>query len=154
MQKFVDVSSQAGNGLAPIESSRGSLIDDLDNDGRLDIIVMNSRTRPTLMHNESLPESHWLELQLAGTRGTRDGVGSQVILQAGGKSQILELHSGRGYQSHFGSRLHFGLGAVNKIDKLEIRWHGGEVQELKQLAPNRIYLIRQGHAPVPLEVDN
>jgi hypothetical protein len=152
-QKFVDVSNQSGSGLRPIESSRGSVIEDLDNDGRPDIVVLNSRTLPSVLRNESQAASgNWIELQLTGIDCNRDAVGSQVTIFAGGQPQILEVHSGRGYQSHFGSRLHFGLGSAEFVEQLQIRWHAGELQEISQISANRVYEVVQGDQPVPLEV--
>ncbi|MCS7238464.1 MAG: CRTAC1 family protein [Thermoguttaceae bacterium] len=124
--RFRDISRSAGDGLRPRRSSRGLAADDLDNDGRVDIAVLNSREEPTIIANCSpCSEYHWVEIQLVGIRTNRDGVGSRVGLQTGQLVQWAEVHSGRGYQSHFGSRLHFGLGRFSHIDELQIRWHSG-----------------------------
>ncbi len=150
-KKFVDVSASSGSGLLPVESSRGMVIDDFDNDGRPDIIVLNSRTKPTAIRNDSATAAHWIELNLVGIQCNRDGVGSQVLVTTTDGTQLLEVHSGRGYQSHFGSRLHFGLGSANKVERLEVRWHGQAVQVMEGLAANSFYLIREGDPPIVLK---
>ena len=78
--KFVDVSRRCGNGLAVVESSRGTGFDDLDNDGDVDVVVLNSQAPPTLIRNESDTGNHWLQVQLHGVRSNRDGVGARVEL--------------------------------------------------------------------------
>ncbi len=151
-KKFVDVSQTSGTGLLPEESSRGIVIDDFDNDGRPDVIVLNSRTKPTAIRNETSNDAHWIELVLVGIHCNRDAVGSQVLITTAARTQLLEVHSGRGYQSHFGSRLHFGLGPAETVERLEVRWHGQAVQVIDGLAANQLYLIREGDSPVAIRV--
>ncbi len=136
--KFRDVSDQCGDGLAVSESSRGAVFDDLDNDGRTDVVILNSRTVPTVLRNESDNSNQWLDIRLHGRIASRDGVGSRVAVTAGDLTQVAEVHSGRGYQSHFGSRLHFGLGKRQRVDRLEIQWLGGGRQVLTDVATNQI----------------
>jgi hypothetical protein len=144
--KFRDVSDQAGDGLRVPASSRGLAVDDLDNDGDLDAVVLNSRTRPTLLRNETPRRHHWLEVTLRGARANRDGVGARVEIMAGPLVLVDELHSGRGYQSHFGSRLHFGLGPHRRADRIRVRWPGGATQELTDVQVDRALTI---HEPRP-----
>jgi len=140
---FTDVSETCGDGLAPACASRGTAFDDLDNDGDIDGVVLNAREAPTVIRNES-PRGHWIELLLTGTQANRDGVGSRVTVVAGDLSQIAEVHSGRGYQGHFGTRLHFGLGRRDRVDRLEIRWHGGGTSVLADLTADRLYRVIEG----------
>lgn len=151
-KKFVDISANCGDGLLPRESSRGIAIDDFDCDGRPDVVVLNSRTFPTVLRNESPQNGHWIELNFVGLRSNRDAIGSQVLLTADGRNQRLEVHSGRGYQSHFGSTLHFGVGQAQTIDRLEIHWHGQETQVIEDLDCDAVYVIREGKRPVRIEV--
>ena len=132
--RFVDVSRQSGEGMLVELSSRGAAFDDLDNDGRIDAVILNSRREPTILRNAS-PAGHWMQVELRGVKANRDGVGAQVKVVAGDLVQVAEVHSGRGYQSHFGSRLHFGIGAHNQIDRIEVRWIGGgsEVFEIDEV---------------------
>jgi hypothetical protein len=141
---FADVSGPSGLGLVPKQSSRGAAFDDLDNDGRIDVVVLNSRAAPTILHNESNAGNHWLQIRLRGVKTNRDGVGAQVRVIAGNLVQIDEVHSGRGYQSHYGSRLHFGLGKRDRADRVEVRWIGGGTDVLENVAVDRLLTITEG----------
>ncbi len=141
---FIDVSDQCGNGLLPKLSSRGAAFDDLDNDGDIDAVVLNSRKGPTILRNDSPRDNHWIEIRLQGVESNRDGVGAQVRVRTGDLEQTDEVHSGRGYQSHYGLRLHFGLGERDHIDRIEVRWVGGKVDVLEDVAPDQLLTIRQG----------
>jgi len=141
--KFVDVSGQCGDGLLPKLSSRGAAIDDLDNDGDLDIVVLNSRRESTVIRNESPRAGHWLAVLLRGTRTNRDGVGARVTVVAGDLTLADEVHSGRGYQGHFGTRLHFGLGSRNRIDRIEVRWIGGQTDVWEDIPADRLITLTE-----------
>lgn len=129
---FVDVTGQSGDGLNIVESSRGIGLDDLDNDGDIDVVILNSGARPNLLRNDTRNDNHWLDLRLVGTSSNRDGVGASVEVTAGGRMQYAEVHSGRGYQSHHGTRLHFGLGDADRVDQITVRWIGGSVTRVDQ----------------------
>lgn len=151
--RFRDISRQAGDGLLPRRSSRGLAADDLDNDGRVDLVVLNSREEPTVLANCSpLPGRHWVEIQLIGTKSNRDGVGSRVGIKTGTLVQWSEVHSGRGYQSHFGSRLHFGLGTNERISQIEIRWHSGHCDTFVDVPADQLLIAVEsvGLFPAPL----
>ena len=141
--RFVNVSDQCGDGLLPALSSRGAAFDDLDGDGRVDAVILNSRREPTILRNESPGNHHWIQLRLRGTRTNRDGVGSQVRVTAGGRTQLDEVHSGRGYQGHYGLRLHLGLGSSDRIDRVEVRWLGGGVTVLENVAADQVLTVVQ-----------
>lgn len=145
--RFEDVSALAGEGLRVRESSRGAAFDDLDNSGRIDAVILNSRRRPTILRNESSRRNHWVQVRLVGVQANRDAVGSKVAVVAGDLRQIAEIHSGRSYQSHYGTRLHFGLGRHRQIDRIEIHWHGGKTQVLENLPVNRLVTIIQPVCP-------
>jgi len=141
--KFVDVSDQCGTGLLPIRSSRGAAFDDLDNDGDIDIVVLNSRREPNLLRNDTPSDNHWIDIRLRGTTTNRDGVGAHVKVIAGDHSQLAEVHSGRGYQSHFGMRLHFGLGDRDHVDRIEVRWIGGPTEVYEDYDVDQFVTISQ-----------
>lgn len=129
--RFVDVSDSAGLLGLPLRSARGVACDDLDDDGDLDLVILNSREPATLLRNlerERGSRHHWCQLRLHGRCGNRDAVGAKVRLVAGDLVLVDEVHAGRGYQGHFGTRLHFGLGDRATIDALEIRWPGGATE--------------------------
>ncbi len=140
---FRNISSQVGDGLWPRHSSRGVAADDLDNDGRVDIVVLNSRESPTVIANWSPIASsrNWLSVLLLGQSCNRDGVGSRVGVTAGGQVQWAEVHAGRGYQSHFGTRLHFGLNSATVVDMLEVRWHSGRQEVFRDIPANCLLLV-------------
>ncbi|GAB4142987.1 CRTAC1 family protein [Thermopirellula anaerolimosa] len=142
--RFIDVSSEAGDAFQTKSVGRGAVFDDFDNDGRVDAIILNSRRPATVLRNESVNSNHWLQIRLVGKRANRDGVGSHVIVTAGDLRQLDEVHAGRGYQGHFGTRLHFGLGSHDRVDRLEIRWLGGGVDVLEDLPVDRRLTIEEG----------
>ena len=150
--RFEDVSSRAGSGLAVVASSRGVAVGDLDGDGRVDVVVANWRDRPTVIANASAaraePEPGWLELRLVGRAGNRDAVGARVRVVAGGRTAVAQVHAGRGYQGHHGTRLHFGLGAAHEVERIEVRWPGGGEERHEHLPADRVILLREGRAPL------
>jgi len=149
--KFVDVSDQCGDGLAVKLSSRGAGFDDLDNDGDVDVVILNSRREPTILRNDSVNDNHWIQIRLRGTKTNRDGVGAHVKVTAGELVQIDEVHSGHGYQSHFGMRLHFGLGKRDRVDRIEVRWIGGRVDVLENIGVDRMLTITEGNTKAGLQ---
>lgn len=142
--KFVNVSAQSGDGLLPKLSSRGAVFDDLDNDGDIDVVILNSRQGPTILRNDSPRVHHWLQVQLQGVRSNLEGIGAHVTVKAGDLSQLDEVHSGRSYQSDFGKRLHFGLGQRTKVDEIQVKWIGGGVDVMRDVAVDRLVTIVEG----------
>ncbi|MBI2479100.1 MAG: CRTAC1 family protein [Planctomycetia bacterium] len=143
-QAFVDVSKHAGNGLEVLESSRGAGFDDLDNDGKTDIVVLNANARPTIMRNESVTTQGWIQLELCGTASNRDGVGAKVRVVCGDFVQVCEQHSGRGYQSHYGTRLQFGLGNESNVDQVGILWPSGKEEVFRDILRNQRQTLTEG----------
>jgi len=141
--KFANVSDKCGDGLAVKLASRGAAFSDLDNDGDIDAVILNSRREPTVLRNDSAKGNHWIQIRLRGTKTNRDGIGARVKIVAGGLTQIDEVHSGQGYQSHFGMRLHFGLGKRDRIDRIEVRWIGGGMDVRKNVRADQIVLIEE-----------
>jgi hypothetical protein len=136
--KFADVSDSCGDGLAVKLSSRGAAFDDLDNDGDVDVVILNSRREPTILRNDSPGANHSIQIRLRGVKSNRDGVGARVKVAAGSLTQVAEVHSGRSYQSHYGTRLHFGLGGHDRVDRIEVRWIGGGAEVWEQVAADRL----------------
>jgi enediyne biosynthesis protein E4 len=143
-QTFLDISDRCGSGLAVVQSSRGAAFDDLDNDGDVDGVVLNVGGLPTVLKNRSPAGGHWLQVLLRGVRSNRDGVGARVRVLAGGKTQAAWVHSGRGYQSHYGTRLHFGLGPQQRIERVEVRWPAGQSEVFRDLAADQLVLLTEG----------
>ncbi|MFO0922048.1 MAG: CRTAC1 family protein [Pirellulales bacterium] len=141
--RFADVSKEAGSGMAIVESSRGAAFDDLDNDGDVDVVIQNSNAAPSLLRNDSVAKNHWIQFTLEGKDKNRDAVGTRIWVTAGGRTQMDEVHRGRGYQSHFGSRLTFGVGPSEKVDKIEIQWSDGQRQVLGTLQLDKHHKVVQ-----------
>ena len=142
--KFTDVSKDSGDGMKVKLSSRGAVFGDLDNDGDVDVVILNSRREPTVLRNDSRNSNHWLDVVLHGVKTNRDGVGARVKVVAGDLTQVDEVHSGRGYQSHYGMRLHFGLGKRDHIDRVEVRWIGGASDIFENIAVDTLITLTEG----------
>ena len=147
-EKFANVSDRCGDGLKVKLSSRGAGFDDLDNDGDIDVVVLNSRRAPTILRNDSSLQNHWIQICLRGVETNRDGVGSHVKVVAGPLSQLAEVHSGRGYQSHYGTQLHFGLGKYKVIDRIEVHWLGGGTGTYENIAVDQLVTITEGNPQI------
>jgi len=145
--RFVNASEKCGLNAVPRHVARGSGFEDFDNDGDVDVVILNSRERPTALRNMLIEEgskNHWLQVRLRGVKTNRDGVGAHVRVAAGDLLQLDEVHSGRSYQSHWGSRLHFGLGKHDRADRVEIRWIGGGVEVLENVPADRLITVTEG----------
>jgi hypothetical protein len=142
--RFINVSDNSGDGMKVELSSRGAGFDDLDNDGDMDVVITNSRREPTILRNDSPGGGHWLQIKLRGTTTNRDGVGAHVKVAAGDLTLLDEVHSGRGYQSHYGTRLHFGLGDHDKADRIEVRWIGGDIDVFENVAADQLITLTEG----------
>jgi enediyne biosynthesis protein E4 len=141
---FTGCSDRCGDGLAVQLSSRGAAFDDLDNDGRIDAVILNARREPTVLRNESVTGNHWLQVQIRGTKSNRDGVGARVTILAGKLKLVDEVHSGRSYQSHYGARLHFGLGKRDHVDRLEVQWIGGGRNVWENVGVDQLITLTEG----------
>ncbi len=143
-RRFQNASAACGLGALEPSVARGVAFDDLDDDGDWDIVILNSRLPAMLLRNDSPKERRWLQIQLLGTRSNRDGVGARVRVVAGNCVWVDEVRSGRGYQSHFGSRLHFGLGEQSQVDRIEVSWLGGGRDVIERIPANQILLVIEG----------
>lgn len=144
--RFTDVSRTSGSGLDIKLSSRGAGFDDLDNDGDVDVVILNARAAPTLLRNDSPQQGHWLQVRLEGHKTNRSAIGARVTLQAGDLTLIDEVHSGRGYQSHYGERIHFGLGTQARVDRLEVTWIGGGRDVFKGIPVDQLITLVEGQS--------
>ena len=142
--KFVNVSEKSGDGLQVKLSSRGAAFNDLDNDGDIDVVILNTRCEPTIIKNDTANGNHWLQIRLHGTTTNRDGIGAHVKVTAGDLSLIDEVHSGRGYQGHHSLRLQFGLRKYKKIDRIEVQWIGGGIDVFKDIAADQSIILTEG----------
>jgi hypothetical protein len=141
---FRDITAEVGGSLLSLKSSRGVAFGDYDNDGDIDALVINLHDRPTLLRNDSATGNHWVTLRLVGTKSNRDAIGARIRLEAGGRTQTVEVRSGGSYLSHNDSRAHFGLGGAGRADRVEIRWPSGRVETVGPLLADRFYVAREG----------
>src|SRR5262245_13115734 len=149
--KFEEISSRAGSGVLDPHSSRGCAFGDFDNDGDLDILIMNMNEPPSLLRNEYAGKNNWLKVRTIGTKSNRTGLGALVVLTSGERSQAQAVLSQSSYYSHDDLRLHFGLGENTKVDSLEIRWPSGHVQILKNLTANQLVVVKEGQSTTKSE---
>jgi len=145
---FTDVSRTGGSGMEVKLSSRGAGFDDLDNDGDVDVVVLNSRAKPTILRNDSLDQGNWLQIQLKTRNTKRDTIGARVAVKAGDATLIDEVHSGRGYQSHYGTRLYFGLGNHSQVDRIKVCWIGGGIDVYENVAAGRLVTLTEGSSQI------
>ncbi len=145
---FADITDSVGPAVAIPQPSRGAAFGDLDNDGRIDVVVENIDGLPMVLHNETTISNHWITFQLVGTRSNRLALGAKVRVVAASLSQIDEVRSGGSYLSQNDLRLHFGLGSADKVDRVEVRWPSGSTQTLQNLASDRFYIVKEGEGIV------
>jgi hypothetical protein len=142
--KFEDVSALAGPDFQLEAPHRGAAFGDLDNDGRIDVVVPVLGGAVKLFHNISSRENHWVLFKLTGTRSNRMGLGAQLrITTADGQSQWNQATTATGYASSSDCRVHFGLGANRRIRELEIRWPSGVRQTLRDLDVDRVIAVEE-----------
>ncbi|WP_165225581.1 CRTAC1 family protein [Aquisphaera insulae] len=146
--RFVDPTERAGPAWHGLLLGRGLATGDVDNDGRMDILVLGQGDPLALFHNSSNPAGgHHLSVALEGVASNRDGVGSIVTVTADGRTRTAARFGGGSYQSSGDPRLHFGLGTARRVDRVEIRWPSGKTDVHENLRPDAGYRFREGEAP-------
>jgi hypothetical protein len=141
--KFREVARDLGGDLLTPKSSRGAAFGDFDNDGDIDVLVINMNDRPSLYRNEGGNRNHWITFRLEGARSNRDAIGARVEIQAAGKRQIQEVRSGGSYLSNNDVRVHFGLGNALRVDRVLIRWPNGNTEELPGMEADRFITLKE-----------
>jgi hypothetical protein len=141
--RFSNVSAEAGHAMKPTRAHRGAAFGDLDNDGRIDVVVAAIGEPPAVLYNVS-SGGHWLVLRLKGTSSNRNGLGARVkVTGASGHVQHNHATTSVGYNSSSDRRVHFGLGADTAVREIEIRWPGGATQVLKNVAADQILEVTE-----------
>lgn len=140
---FEDISKASGVFEMPPESRRGAAFGDVYNDGNIGILVLNIGQPPSLLVNKTPNSNHRVGFHLIGTKSNRAAIGARVTIHAGGIMQFNEVRSGGSYLSQNDLGLHFGLGATDKMDTLEVRWPSGQSESLRDVPADFIYTITE-----------
>ena len=138
--RFEELLEEGGPGVSAAHSSRGCAFGDFDNDGDLDLLIVNLNEPPSLLRNDVKGENRWLKLKLKGTKSNRSAIGARALVRYGGRQQLQEVLGQAGFLSVNDRRLHFGLGAESTAD-VEVRWPSGILQSFKGVASNRLVTI-------------
>jgi hypothetical protein len=141
---FQDVSKGSGLAEMPMKSRRGAAFGDIANNGNVDAVVLNVGEPPSLLLNTNQNSNHRVMFHLVGTKSNKAAIGARVTIRAAGVTQFDEVRGGGGYLSQNDLRIHFGLGAADKVDVLDVRWPNGKAESMKDVAADKIYTIIEG----------
>jgi hypothetical protein len=147
---FQQIPSESQPALNARHVSRGCAFGDFDNDGDLDILIMNQNEAPSLLRNDAPPANHWIKIRLHGTKSNRSALGAKVTIHYGGKTQVQEVMSQSSYVSANDPRLHFGLGSAATVD-LEVRWPLGAIEVHKSVPADRLITLLEGSESLKVE---
>ncbi len=148
--KFEELLGLAGPAMNELHSSRGAAFGDFDNDGDMDILIMNMNEPPSLFRNDMSGSNHWLKVLLAGVESNRSAIGAEVVATYGERRQMQAVLAQSSYLSANDRRLHFGLGAEQSAN-LEIRWPSGKREQIADVPANQLVVIREGSGIVRRE---
>jgi enediyne biosynthesis protein E4 len=144
---FLEMGDEAGPGIVARHLTRGTAFGDFDNDGDMDILLMNVNEPPSLLRNDAPAGNHWIKLRLEGTKSNRSAIGARVLVRYGGKVQVQEVLSQSSFLSANDPRLHFGLGAATTVD-IDIHWPLGIVEKFAGVTAGQLITIREGQGIV------
>ncbi len=142
-EKFIDVSLQRGEYFSREYVGRGTCLGDYDNDGDMDVLIVNLNDHCRFLRNNKGNQNNWLMLDLEGTSSNRDGIGARIKISSGGRVQIAQKKTTTGYLSQNDPRIHFGLEKNEVVDRIEINWPSGKVQVLENIKANQIIEIKE-----------
>jgi enediyne biosynthesis protein E4 len=141
--RFADVTQQSGPGATTPHTSRGAAFGDYDNDGDIDVLVMNMNESPTLLRNDYSGSNGWLSVRLEGRGSNPTPLGATVIVTVGDRKEARAVVSQSSYYSHDDLRLHFGLAASAEADRIEVRWPSGAAQVVNRVRRNQIITVKE-----------
>jgi hypothetical protein len=140
---FEEMGGTVGEGITTPHSSRGCAFGDFDNDGDMDVLIVNLNEPPSLLRNDLDPKQHWIKVKLEGVKSNRSAIGARVLVHYGGKTQAQAVVSQSSYYSCNDPRLHFGLGAVKLVD-IDVYWPNGLHESYKQVGADQLVTFREG----------
>jgi hypothetical protein len=141
--RFEELLEEAGSGVTAPHASRGCAFGDFDNDGDMDVLVMNMNELPSLLRNDVSDKNHWLKVQLVGVKTNRSAIGSRVVAQYGSRRQAQEVTAQSSFYSANDRRVHFGLGSETTAD-LIVRWTNGATESFPKVGADQLVVIREG----------
>ncbi|HLJ77225.1 MAG TPA: CRTAC1 family protein, partial [Acidobacteriaceae bacterium] len=140
---FEELETQPGRGITTPHSSRGCALGDFDNDGDLDVLIVNMNEPPSLLRNDLKPAQNWLKVKLEGVKSNRSAIGARVLVRYGTHVQAQAVVSQSSYYSCNDPRLHFGLGTAKEAE-IEIFWPSGIREMVQRVEANQLVTIREG----------
>jgi hypothetical protein len=146
--KFENAAQKAGPGALQPHTSRGCAFGDYDNDGDVDVVVINMNGPPSLLRNDCVAGNNWIKVKCIGVKSNRSAIGARVKIVTGDHTQIDEVMSGASYLSQNDFRLHFGLGRAKEADLIEVRWPSGLVERFQKVEAHQLVHIREGQGIV------
>ena len=144
---FEEIAETAGLNQGPLKSRRGTAFGDINNDGKLDVVIFNVGDPPSVFINETANSNHRVVFRLIGTKSNKAAIGARVSITTSTMTQIDEVRGGGSYNSTNDWRLHFGLGSDAKMNSVQVTWPSGTKQEFKDLPTDTIYELKEGEAP-------
>ena len=144
--RFDDITEQLGEPVTTPRAGRGAVFADFDNDGDVDVFVNNVNDTPDLYRLDVAQRQHWLTVRLVGTTSNRSAIGARVRAASGDTIQVQEVRGGGSYYAQNDLRVHFGLGAATRVDRLEVRWPNGLEESWTNVEVDRILTLREGSA--------
>jgi enediyne biosynthesis protein E4 len=145
--RFVDVSQSSGDIFRQRWAARGLAIGDINNDGKIDVVVSSTNGPAWVLINETASSNHWIGLNLVGVRSNRDGIGARVKISTSAGDQYATVTTASSYQSANDRRVHFGLGAEILVKEIKIYWPSGTVQTLQNLKADQFLTIKEASPP-------
>jgi enediyne biosynthesis protein E4 len=145
---FEELGAEAGPGVTESHSSRGCAFGDFDNDGDVDILIVNLNEPPSLLRNDLKTKQNWIKVKLEGVKSNRSAIGARVLVRYGGKVQAQSVLSQSSFYSCNDPRLHYGLGTFNSVD-IEVFWPNGLHEKFKAVGANQLVTLREGAGIVP-----
>jgi enediyne biosynthesis protein E4 len=142
-KQFTDISASAGEVFQQPWAARGMAIGDLNNDGKLDVVVTTNNGPAYVLMNQASDANHWITLDLVGVKSNRDGIGAQVKVSTEAGDQYATATTAGSYQSSSDKRVHFGLGSSKIVKAIEIRWPSGTVQKLADVKVDQVLTVKE-----------